>query len=126
VLALNPQTGVLSEGANALIQSGNDPTSIAITPNGSYVHVTNSQDGTVALFSVNSTTGLLTSLGNPVPAGAQGPINILVDPGSQIAYVTCIGGNQVSVFSISASGALHQIGNVTTDVSPQGFVLVPR
>jgi 6-phosphogluconolactonase (cycloisomerase 2 family) len=126
VLSLNSATGVLSEIQSGAVPAGNDPVSIALTPNGNFAYVADRSDGELLTFSVNATTGLLASLGSSVPPGAAEPTNIVIDPGGQLAYVSCQGGNLVTIFSISTTGTLAQIGSVSTDLVPQAVVVVPR
>lgn len=112
-------TGVfLTEGAG--------PEGIAIDPTGTYLYVTNFQDGNVSSFSINPQTGSLTLIGSPVATGnltgaspTPGPIAVQVDPSGQFVYVVNQADGSVSLFT-SAAGALTLVTTYPSGTSGSG------
>jgi 6-phosphogluconolactonase (cycloisomerase 2 family) len=126
VVGLNSQTGVLTQvPSGGIIQTGQDATSVALTPDDKYAYITARSDGNLWTFTVDPTSGLLTRLGGLVTAGADYPYQIVVDPGGQLLYVACLGGSVMN-FGIKTDGTLTPVGSVTTDGSAEGIVLIPR
>lgn len=126
------------------------PTGVAVTPNGSYVYVTNTNSvvvttsapttaappatpgtcpaqGTVSGFGVGS-SGTLTAIpGSPFSAGST-PTGIAIDPTSRFIYVTDSVQNQLIVYDIETAGALFPLTNgpFATGTFPVGVVVDPR
>ncbi len=125
VVGLDSQTGVLTQvPSGGIIQTGQDATSVALTPNGKYAYITARSDGNVWMFTVDSSTGLLTRFGGSITAGDDYPDQITIDASGQLAYVGCYG--SVQIFGIETDGTLTHVGSVTTDGTAEGIVLVPR
>jgi 6-phosphogluconolactonase len=79
------------------------PSSVAVTPSGSFVFVANAGQNTVSGFAVNSSTGALTNVpGSPFVAGTA-PSGVTVTPNGQYLYVANEGSNNISAFTICAS-----------------------
>ena len=90
--------------------------SIAITPSGKYVYMSNS--GTISAYSTNS-DGSLKSLGLPYPVhGGDEVANITMDPMGRFLYVGLVWfGGAVTGFKISADGSLSGEVTFSTDYS---------
>lgn len=71
----------------------NQPSGIALTPDNRYAYrvntasSSNSNVGSVSMYSVNRQSGVLTSLGADVATG-QGPTDVVVDPLQRFVFVT--------------------------------------
>jgi 6-phosphogluconolactonase len=117
------------------------PTGLAITPNGNWLYVTNTNavvvtdappvsgtipllpascpsSGTLSGFAVNS-DGTLTSVGSPLTTGGGSkPTGIAADPGSGAMYVTDAALNQVYAFTIGSTGSLTLASTLATGTQP--------
>jgi 6-phosphogluconolactonase len=123
------------------------PTSLAVTPNGNFVYVTNTNavvvttsppvtgtvptlpaacpsSGTVSAFSVTS-SAVTEITGSPFTTGAASePTGIIPGPGSASIYVTDAHLNQLYTFSIQSSGALALAATTATGTMPMGGTVV--
>lgn len=126
------------------------PGGVAVTPNGSYVYVTNTNSavvttappststlpvtpstcpskGTVSAFSVASSGALTAVAGSPFTAGTT-PTGIAIDPTSRFVYVTDSVQNQLIAYDIMNGGTLFPLTNgpFATETFPVGVVVDPR
>jgi 6-phosphogluconolactonase (cycloisomerase 2 family) len=88
------------------------PQAVAITANGQFVYVANSDAGTVSTFTVGA-GGALTQQGTGVITGtgaSSKPWSLVVSPNGQYLFVANRGQGTVSTFTIGAGGALTQVG----------------
>jgi 6-phosphogluconolactonase (cycloisomerase 2 family) len=123
------------------------PTSLAVTPNGSFVYVTNTNavvvttsppvtgtvpnlpaacpaSGTVSAFAV-SASAVSPVTGSPFSTGAGSqPTGIIADPASGSIYVTDSVFNQLYTFSVQSTGALSLASTVATGTMPMGGTVV--
>ncbi len=96
----------------AQIPVGNEPRTIALTPN--YAFVANMVDGTVSVIST-TTYGVV----NTIPVGTE-PYGVAVTPNSSKVYVANASSNTVSVLSTTPPvQVINTIGNVGAD--PRGI-----
>lgn len=93
VTAINQATNSISVPA---IPVGSGPFGIAITPNGQFAYVCNSNDGTVSVIDLSSNT----VVGAPIIVGS-GPGGIAITPDGRFAYVPNESSNNVSVIDLS-------------------------
>jgi 6-phosphogluconolactonase (cycloisomerase 2 family) len=98
-----PPTAQCAPPATTLISPC--PFGVAVTPNGRWVYVTNSESNTVSMFQVHR-DGHLTRLGTPVPAGGIGPRGLAVSPNGERLYVAHRNTDAISVFAIEHNGTL--------------------
>jgi 6-phosphogluconolactonase (cycloisomerase 2 family) len=109
MFSINSSTGALTHLADS--QTGNGPTSVAFSPSGGLLAVTNSSAATVSVFSVNSSTGALTPVsGSPFATGYTA-YSVAFSPGGGLLAIT---NNNVTgkvlVFSVNSStGALAPV-----------------
>jgi 6-phosphogluconolactonase len=123
------------------------PTSLTVTPNGSFVFVTNTNAvvvttsppvtgtvpilpascpayGTVSAFSTSSSS-VAEVTGSPFSTGTGSqPTGIVADPDSASLYVTDAALNQLYTFSIQSSGALSLAATNPTGNMPMGGTVV--
>ena len=150
VLPINATNGTLGTalavGATNYFQVQCFPTNLTITPDGSYVYVTNTNavvvttsppvtgtvptlpagcpdSGTVSGFSVgaNGVTPLTPVSGSPWSTGAGSePTGITADPGNTAIYVTDAALNQLYTETIGSGGTLSVASTVATGTMPMG------
>ena len=123
------------------------PTNLAVTHDGNYIYVTNTNavvvttsppvtgtvptlpascpaSGTVSAFAVGS--GSITEVsGSPFTTGpGSEPTGIVADPGNSSVYVTDAALNQLYTFSIQSGGAIALAGTISTGNMPMGGTVV--
>jgi 6-phosphogluconolactonase (cycloisomerase 2 family) len=103
--------------------TGTSPAGIAYSPNGHFLAVANSQDGTVSTFLVRD-DGLLVSAGPAVPTGA-GATAVAFDPKSKMLAVANRTANTVSAFFVGSTGALTLKGTATVGNGPVALAFTP-
>ena len=104
----------VANGSQSYFPVQNNPLSVNVTANGSFVYVVNAntsaQAGTVSAFSVGTGGVLSTISGSPFSAGVA-PTASASDPTSRFYYVTDSATNQLIAYTISASGSLVPLEN---------------
>lgn len=109
-------------GTNPISVGGTGPTSLAMSPNGQFLYVTNGASNTVTVFQV-ATSGLLTlvpptgSNPNPISTGGATPNGIAVASNGAYLYIANGEGN-VSVFAIGSIGLLTLVPASGTVLNP--------
>jgi 6-phosphogluconolactonase len=108
---INASTGALTP-VGAPIAADNGPNFMAVTPNGSFLYVTNTNTnpGKVSAYSIDRTTGALTAVtGSPfITTNDSGPFGIAVDPSGKFLYTA--NNTAISAFTINATtGALTDV-----------------
>ncbi|MGB6130992.1 MAG: beta-propeller fold lactonase family protein [Acidobacteriaceae bacterium] len=126
------------------------PGGVAVTANGSYAYVTNTNsvvvtttppstgtlpatpagcptNGTISGFSVSSSGVLAAVAGSPFPAGTT-PTGIAIDPTSRFVYAADSVQNQLIAYDILAGGVLQPLinGPFETGTYPVGITIDPR
>ena len=121
---INGATGALN--VVGAIAAGTTPSGMAVSPNGSFLYVSNQGSNNVSAFRINGTTGDLTFEENE-PAGTL-PSGVVVSPNSLFLYVSNQGTNNVSTFSINGTtGALTGVGApVAAGTAPGGVAISPN
>lgn len=108
---MDPTSGALT--ANGTIATGLSPFSIAVDPTGRFVYTSNfagscSSPGSISMYAINQSTGQLISLGPDIPAGIE-PTSIFVDPTGRFVYTANDGGacgpadDTLSMYTINQS-----------------------
>jgi YVTN family beta-propeller protein len=136
---INPTTGALASIGPPVYtyDYGDSPASVAVSPSGKFVYVTNSgyvwdlDDGSVAMYSINATTGALTYTGT-ISGNCPGlclPSSVIVDPSGRFAYVASGGYGfpfNIQMYSINATtGALTSIGTIAAGTAPVAVAMDP-
>jgi 6-phosphogluconolactonase (cycloisomerase 2 family) len=107
VYRANPSTGALAFLNN--VDAGDSPWAIAVSPNGLYAYVTNSNGGTISSFAINNTTGAVTLI--PLSSlQSRNSFGIAMDRLGRFLWTVNYGFSTVSAFSIGANGALTAVG----------------
>jgi YVTN family beta-propeller protein len=98
------------------VPTGGEPTSIAITPDGKYAYVTDSEDESVSVIE----TGLRRNVAT-IEVGAN-PFGIAITPDGKYAYVTARNDNKVAVISTQTKEVAKSI---TVGLQPTGIAISP-
>jgi YVTN family beta-propeller protein len=113
---------------NMAVAAGDGASSLAVSPDGKYVYVTNSVSDTVSQFHVDPDTGALT--GRTDVAAGTGPVQIALSPDGKSAYVAnggdpFAGGGSVSQYTIRSDGSLSPKipSTVSAGTSPYGVAV---
>lgn len=91
--------------------SGNNPQSLAITPNGKFLYAANYSDNTISGFGIDANTGTLSPMASTFPSG-NNPASIAIHPNGSFFYVA----NQSpsgSSYNVSAYTINQQTGALT-------------
>ena len=108
VFSIGANAALTQVGAFAVVTSvpgapAATPSSVAVTPSGSFVFVANAGQNTVSVFAVDAGTGALTAVaGSPFAAGTA-PAAVTVTPNGSYLYVANQGSNNISAFTICGS-----------------------
>jgi 6-phosphogluconolactonase len=81
----------------------NNPSGLAISPNGSYLYTANATANSISIYSISSAGTLTQVIGSPLSANFQRPVAVTVDPKGQYLYVANQGSNNIASFSISST-----------------------
>jgi 6-phosphogluconolactonase (cycloisomerase 2 family) len=152
-ITINAKSGLGTIGSPEAIGAANYlpvqcfPTNLTVTPNGSYIYVSNTNavvvttsppvtgtvptlpaacpaSGTVSAFAVSSSS-ITEVAGSPFTTGpGSEPTGILADPGNSAVYVTDAALNQLYTFSIQSSGAISLAATTATGNMPMGGTVV--
>jgi DNA-binding beta-propeller fold protein YncE len=101
--------GTLVADSTPVAATGETPDSVAVSPNGEYVYVTD-QNG-VSQFTVGSGGMLARDTPSEVAAGST-PTGIAVSPDGRYAYVTNSDSNNISQYTIGSTGLLTPNGTL--------------
>jgi uncharacterized repeat protein (TIGR01451 family) len=100
----------------ATISVGNNPTGVALTPDGKQAYVVNADDNTVSV--INTTTNTVTTT---IPFAGSYPLEIAITPDGAKAYVTNNGNNSITVIDTTINTILTSIyleyGNILYGVA---------
>jgi 6-phosphogluconolactonase len=123
------------------------PSGLAVTPNGNFVYVANTNavvvttsppvtgtvptlpascpaSGTVSAFFVTSSSvGEVTGSPFPTATGSE-PTGMIADPGNGVVYVTDALLNQLYTYSIQSTGAISLAATIGTGTMPMGGTIV--
>lgn len=96
------------------VEANGGPVSLAITPGGRTLYLTNRDSNTLSVFSV-APDGRLTVLGDPVPSGAVQPQGLAVTPDGRFLFVSHRGDEEtdaawVTRFAINGNGTPTPLG----------------
>jgi YVTN family beta-propeller protein len=99
------------------VPTGGEPTSIAITPDGKYAYVTDSEDESVSVIE----TGLRHNVATIEEIGKE-PFGIAITPDGKYAYVTARGSDEVAVISTATKKV---VGSIPVGAQPTGIAISP-
>jgi YVTN family beta-propeller protein/VCBS repeat-containing protein len=120
VIDTNPASPTY-DTVTATIAVGRLPQGVAVSPNGSFVYVTNEDSGTVSV--INTASNAVTAT---IPVGSA-PFGVALSPDGSLAYVTNAGAGTVSVINTATNAVITTVpvfGPAGVAVSPDGSVYV--
>jgi len=100
----------------ATIPVGRFPSSLALTPHGTFIYVTNDEDDTVTVVSTATNAAVAT-----VPVGVF-PFRVAITPNGAFAYVTNEQSNDISVISTATNTVVSTVPVVD---SPSAIAITP-
>ena len=103
---------------------GQEPSGAAVSPDGRFVYVTNTLDGTVSVLQVDLAQEPVATLVNTLAVGTE-PYGIALTPNGQKAYVTNARSNSVSVIDTATNTVVKTITNIGPSVGaePRGIAI---
>lgn len=109
LLTLVPGSGAM---ANPISTRGRGPKGLAVSPNGAFLYVANSDSHDVTAFQIE-TNGLLTLVGgmaNPTSVAGTNPNALIIARSGQFLY-SANGGGTVTAFAVGNNGAIALLPN---------------
>lgn len=119
---INPSTGGLAAIPGSPFVNVPAPSTIAVSSNGFFAYVANSQTNNVTVFRVGTNGALL--LGEATPATPNpasvgtAPRALAISRDSRFLYVANSGSDSVTVFSIGTAGVLTRVPPTTANPNP--------
>lgn len=126
--ALNSSLNPISGAPLAPLAPGDTLVSSAISPDGQYMFVVDSDASNVSIYSINASNGALSPIVGLPPSTGVNPSAITVSASGKYAYVTNHDDDTLSVYSIDSNGVLKLITQnsaITTDASPNVVITTP-
>jgi 6-phosphogluconolactonase (cycloisomerase 2 family) len=122
---VDQNTGALRPIVGSPFLAGTNPSSLAVSPTGKYLYVTNLTSNNISVFTLDSNGLPLEVIGSPFATG-RGPGFVLVDPSSLFVYVGNQRENSIWSYEVVAfTGELLSVGTVGTLTSSTTMVLEP-
>jgi 6-phosphogluconolactonase len=131
--------GITNGALTSLIQSssnspgnspGNGPNAIAIAPDGNYLYIANTLDGSISIFGISSSGVFTQTAGSPFAESLTAdPLSLAVHPSGNFLFVANSHSNNVAVYSITtSSGALTATATPTygTQSGPSFLAVDPN
>lgn len=120
--SINAATGGLSALPGSPFANVSAPSAIAVSSNGFFAFVTNSQANTVTAFRVGTDGALLPASPspanpNPAPVGTA-PRAVAISRDSRFLYVANSGSDSVTIFDIGTAGVLTLVPQATGNPNP--------
>ena len=106
---------------------GTAPSSVAVSPNGSFLYVSNLGLNSVSAYTIGGTGALTPIAGSPFPAGVN-PSAVTVSPNGSFLYVGNQGANTVTAYTIGGAGALTPITGspFPVEANPSAVTISPN
>ena len=103
------------------------PSNVAVSPNGSFLYVSNRGSNSVFAYTIGATGALTAIAGSPFPAGTN-PSAVEVSPNGDFLYVSNEGSNDVSAYMIGGTGALTPVTGspFAAGTTPSGVAVSPN
>jgi len=103
---------------------GQEPNGVVVSPDGKFVYVANTVDGTVSVLQVDQTQQPVANVVATLQVGTE-PYGIALTPNGQKAYVTNARSNSVSVIDTASNSVVTTITNVGPSVGaePRGIAI---
>lgn len=103
---------------------GVEPNGVAVTPDGKFVYVANTVDGTVSVLAVDVTQQPVAQVVATLDVGTE-PYGVAITPNGQKVYVTNARSNSISVIDVATNTVVKEITNVGPSVGaePRGMAI---
>ncbi|MBS0150602.1 MAG: beta-propeller fold lactonase family protein, partial [Nitrospira sp.] len=103
------------------------PSSVAVSPNGSFLYVSNRGSNTVSAYTIGGSGTLAPIAGSPFPAGTS-PSAIAISPNGSFLYVCNRDSNNLSAYTIGGTGAIIAITGspFASEAAPSGVAVSPN
>jgi 6-phosphogluconolactonase len=115
--SINAATGGLSALPGSPFANVSAPSAIAVSSNGFFAFVTNSQANTVTAFRVGTDGALLPASPTPAPVGTA-PRAVAISRDSRFLYVANSGSDSVTIFDIGTAGVLTLVPQAPGNPNP--------
>ncbi len=103
---------------------GTEPSGVAVTPDGKFVYVANTIDGTVSVLAVDVTAQPVAQVVATLDVGTE-PYGVAITPNGQKVYVTNSRSNSISVIDVATNTVVKEITNIGPSVGaePRGMAI---
>lgn len=103
---------------------GTEPSGVAVTPDGKFVYVANTIDGTVSVLAVDVTAQPVAQVVATLEVGTE-PYGVAITPNGQKVYVTNSRSNSISVIDVATNTVVKEITNIGPSVGaePRGMAI---
>lgn len=103
---------------------GREPNGVAVSPDGKFVYVANTVDGTVSVLEVDLTQQPVAKVAATLTVGTE-PYGVAITPNGKKVYVTNSRSNSISVIDTSSNTVVKTITNVGPSVGaePRGMAI---
>lgn len=103
---------------------GGEPNGVAVSPDGKFIYVANTLDGTVSVLGVDLTQQPVAAVIDTLNVGTE-PYGVAITPNGQKVYVTNSRSNSVSVIDTATNTVAKEITNVGPPVGgePRGITI---
>lgn len=120
--AISPQDGSLNKIGPAISTQGQEPISLAVSPNGAFLYVLDLLSADISTFAIDPGTGALTHETN-TSLGSASAVSLSIDPSGQFLYVPNRSANTLLTFRINpTTGALTAL-TPSNSAGNQPFVI---
>jgi 6-phosphogluconolactonase len=130
VFSIDPARGLLTPIAGSPFAfaslSASNPQFLAMSPNASFLYVSNGALSTISVFSIGANGALSEISGSPFSAGAGATVaGLAIDSKGQFLYAADSANNKIMSFSIAASGSLAPVAGspFATGAAPVAIAL---
>ncbi len=118
-------SGVLAPVTGSPFCAGVKPSSIASTPAGGFVYVTDSTQNQIFGYSVNSDGSLASLVAGDIATGEY-PDAMAIDGAGKYLYVANRNSNNIESYSIGSTGIPVSTGTYATEAYPQCVIVEPN
>jgi 6-phosphogluconolactonase (cycloisomerase 2 family) len=107
------------------------PSNVVVSPNGSFLYVSNQGSNNVSAYTIGGTGALTPVTGSPFASGTA-PSSVAVSPNGSFLYVSNQGSNNVSAYTITGgTGVLTPLASLNGNpfaagTSPSGVAVSPN
>ncbi|UCD87841.1 MAG: fibronectin type III domain-containing protein [Desulfobacterales bacterium] len=103
---------------------GTNPLGVAVSPDGEYVYVTNSEDGNVSVIDTFAKREVTVAYNPRVPVG-DSPTGVAVSPDGSHIFVANRGSNSVSIIETADDIVDYEVTEVDVGTNPVGVSVTP-